>query len=459
MSYNKSGKTDSRSSRTSYDGDRRSYTPRNPEKMSSMQEQYEKDFDYAATYAGLEDKDDMRCSPEVLKMQCESFDLMNGEEGLKEDLLRSIYAYGFEIPSRIQCLAIPQIISGREMIAQSQSGTGKTGAFVISSLQIIKDNLKKPQVILLSPTSELAQQTYLVAKHLSALMNGVNCSFSVGGADRQANIEELGGGGGLCNTPGCQIVVATPGRLKDLIESNNKLFEHIRLVIVDECDELLNGTFKEDMRQIISLLPADLKMSFFSATYNASIVALAKVILKDPVEVYIKKEKTTLEGIAQTYIEVPNHDSKVGVLMEMFSVLPLQQFIIYVNSIKNSDILKTRLEKESITVMSIDSSNNKYERADIIRRFKKGDIKCLISTDLLARGIDIQQLSLVVNYDLPKATNIQSYIHRIGRTGRCGKKGLAINLVTPSDKEIQSLISLTFKCSITPLKKDFYKDL
>jgi len=145
--------------------------------------------------------------------------------------------------------------------------------------------------------------------------------------------------------------------------------------------------------------------------------------------------------------------------MEMFSVLPLQQFIIYVNSIKNSDILKTRLEKESITVMSIDSSNNKYERADIIRRFKKGDIKCLISTDLLARGIDIQQLSLVVNYDLPKATNIQSYIHRIGRTGRCGKKGLAINLVTPSDKEIQSLISLTFKCSITPLKKDFYKDL
>ena len=167
----------------------------------------------------------------------------------------------------------------------------------------------------------------------------------------------------------------------------------------------------------------------------------------------------TLKGIKQTYIDIVRPEDKLNVLIEMLSTLPIQQFIVYVNSKKNSDILKEFLEKENFTVLAINSSMPKFERADIIRRFKQGGIKCLISTDLLSRGIDIQQLSLVINYDLPRADNIQSYIHRIGRTGRFGKAGLSINLVTKYEKDVQNLISLTFKCPILPLSKDFINDI
>ncbi|AYV79974.1 MAG: ATP-dependent RNA helicase [Gaeavirus sp.] len=167
----------------------------------------------------------------------------------------------------------------------------------------------------------------------------------------------------------------------------------------------------------------------------------------------------TLEGIKQTYVDVAHSSDKIEVLIDMLATLPIQQFIVYVNSKKNAEWLRDQLEKENYAVMTINSSNSKAERAEIIRNFKKGDAKCLISTDLLARGIDIQQLSLVINYDLPRADNIQAYIHRIGRSGRYGKKGLAINLVTKYDKDIQNLISLTFKCPILPLHSDFIKDI
>jgi superfamily II DNA/RNA helicase len=183
------------------------------------------------------------------------------------------------------------------------------------------------------------------------------------------------------------------------------------------------------------------------------------MILDNPIKILIKKEKMTLQGIKQTYVKISNPNEKIAFLLDMLKTLPIQQFIVYVNSKKNSDRLKEQLENENYAVMTINSSNDKAERADIIRNFKKGGAKCLISTDLLARGIDIQQLSLVINYDLPRADNIQAYIHRIGRSGRFGKKGLSINLITDYDEDIQNLISLTFKCPILPLKEDFIKDI
>ena len=166
----------------------------------------------------------------------------------------------------------------------------------------------------------------------------------------------------------------------------------------------------------------------------------------------------TLDGIKQTYIEIQNSEDKLKVLIEMLQTIQVPRFIVYVNTKKNADILKNFLEKD-YSVLSINSSMSKYERADVVRKFKQGTYKCLISTDLLSRGIDIQQLSLVINYDLPSSNNIESYIHRIGRTGRFGKSGLSINLVTRYEKDIQNLISLTFKCQILPLKKDFLTDL
>jgi superfamily II DNA/RNA helicase len=293
-------------------------------------------------------------------------------------------------------------------------------------------------------------------------MKDVHFSYTVGGADRLANIKELGGTVGnkkMDDTSIAQIIIATPGRLKDLLAYNPELFDHIKLLIVDECDELLHGTFKEELKNIIGALPSEMKICLFSATLNTDVVALADIILQNPIKILIKKERITLNGIKQTFVKITHPDEKIAFLMDMLATLPIQQFIVYVNSKENARRLKEQLEKENYAVMTINSSNSKVERAEIIRNFKKGGAKCLISTDLLARGIDIQQLSLVINYDLPRADNIQAYIHRIGRTGRYGKRGLSINLITDYDKDIQNLISLTFKCPILPLKEDFIKDI
>lgn len=424
----------------------------------TLQESEEK-FNYTKLASELLDKEDIMCSEEVINDACNKFEDMGGDEGLKEDLLLGIISFGYLEPSRIQSYAIPQIIKKRDILAQSQSGTGKTGAFIISALQLIDENINAPQAIILSPTVELATQTYIVGKSLSIRMPNVKFSFTVGGSDTSINIRELGGvHQGKSDEKAAQIIIATPGRLIHILKEYPHLFEQIKLLIIDECDELLSGSFKEEIKRILEELSENVQICLFSATLNNDVVVLANVILNKPVQILIKKEKMTLEGIKQTYIEIQNPEDKIKVLIDMLQTIQVQQFIVYVNTKKNADILKTFLEND-YNVLTINSSMSKYDRADIIRKFKQGGYKCLISTDLLSRGIDIQQLSLVINYDLPRQNNIESYIHRIGRTGRYGKSGLAINLVTKYEKDVQNLISLTFKCPILPLNKDFIKDL
>lgn len=424
----------------------------------TLQESEEK-FNYTKLASDLLEKEDILCSEEVIQDACDTFEKMGCEEGLKEDLLLGIISFGYLEPSRIQSYAIPQIIKKRDILAQSQSGTGKTGAFLISALELIDENINAPQAIILSPTVELATQTLVVGKSLSVRMPNVKFSFTVGGSDTSNNIRELGGvHQGKTDEKAAQIIIATPGRLIHILKEYPHLFEQIKLLIIDECDELLSGSFKEEIKKILEGLSENVQICLFSATLNNDVVVLANVILNKPVQILIKKEKMTLDGIKQTYIEIQNPDDKLKVLIDMLQTIQVQQFIVYVNTKKNADILKTFLEKD-YNVLTINSSMSKYDRADIIRKFKQGGYKCLISTDLLSRGIDIQQLSLVINYDLPRSDNIESYIHRIGRTGRYGKSGLAINLVTKYEKDVQNLISLTFKCPILPLKKDFIKDM
>jgi len=402
----------------------------------------------------LIERDDIMTSKEILDNEKLSFDLLTDDKGneIKTPLLKGIYAYGFEVPSRIQGLAIQPIINGKEILAQSQSGTGKTGAFVIGCLQKINEELHKLQCIILSPTQELAYQTLVVVSSLSEFMN-IKCSYAVGGTDRDQNLKELDDG-----TNTAQIMIATPGRLLDLLNRKNKLFENVNTLIIDECDELLKGTFKEDLRVIINQkLPKQIQICLFSATLNKDIVSLSEKIMINPLKILIKKENMTLDGITQTFIKVEYENEKIGIILEMLKTLPLVQFIIYVNSIKNSDNLKLELHKEGYSIGTINSSNSKIERLEILRSFKKGEFKCLISTDLLSRGIDIQQLSLVINFDLPRRDNIECYIHRIGRSGRYGKKGLSINLVTDREIATQSTIQMTFKCNIEPLKEKHLK--
>lgn len=420
-------------------------------------------FDYANLATELLDREDIMCSKEVIEGACNKFeDMVDSHDiNLKDELLLGIIAYGYLEPSKIQSYAIPQIIKNRDILAQSQSGTGKTGAFIISALQNIDENLDAPQAIILSPTSELAQQTFIIGKTLASRMPNVRFSFTVGGSDTANNIRELGGEAGYSNSDiqtqpekPAQIVIATPGRLTHLLNRHPHLFTNIKLLIIDECDELLSGSFQGELRTIMESLKEDIQICLFSATLSNDVVNLSKVILNNPVQILIKKERMTLDGIKQTYVEIQDQNEKLNVLTQLLQSIQVQQFIIYVNSKKNSEILKTFLENENYNVLLINSSMSKYERANIVREFKKGEIKCLISTDLLSRGIDIQQLSLVINFDLPRQNNIESYIHRIGRTGRYGKAGLAINLVNRYEKDTLNLISLTFKCPIHPMTQD-----
>lgn len=404
-------------------------------------------YDYARSDPNMVEIENITISKELVELynkNIKNFDELNEPDGLKKSLLKGIYGYGFEEPSEIQKRTVPFIISGRDFLAQSQSGTGKTAAFVISLLQRIDDNLNAPQAIILSHTHELAAQTLTVVECLSEYMD-LNISFTVGQVDRNNNILELNNGK---NT--CKVIIATPGRLLDLIEFNPKLFENIKLFIIDECDELL-GSFKDTVRNIYVKLPSEMQTCLFSATLNASIVELSTRILNNPLKILIKKENMTLDGITQTEIKVTNEHQKFEVLLDLLSSINIEQFIIYVNSKEQLYYLNQRLSEKEYSSVCISSDNTKVERNEILKAFKKGEFKCLISTDVLARGIDIPQLFLVINYELPRKDNIESYIHRIGRSGRYGKKGMAINFnMTEFDQRVTSLIQMTFDCKIYP---------
>ncbi len=416
----------------------------------------------------LLEKEDIFVSPEVLEREVTEFgdvtidglDEDDENNKLKDTLHRGIIAYGFENPSTIQGKAIPLIINGKEFIAQSQSGTGKTGAFVIGALQVINENINKPQVLIISPTTDLAYQICCVGKAIAQYMPNIHFSLSIGGTPRGENIKKIGGvWQGERSNEVAQIVVGTPGRLKDLTSEFPHLFDHVKLLVIDECDELLTGTFKEDIKKIISDLP-DVQICLFSATMTNEVVKLADEMLRDPLKILIKKEKITLDGIKQTYMNIPSIEEKKNAIIEMLSTCPIEKFIVYVNSKRNVEDIKEFLEFKGFKVLSITSDMDKLERISIIQQFKSSDIKCLISTDLLARGIDIQQLSLVVNYDLPKLDNIQAYIHRIGRTGRYGRKGLAINFVSSRfDETTINRIQALFRCEIKPIEEDDVKDI
>ena len=420
-------------------------------------------FNYASNTTDLTDEDGNICSPYVLNEACNSFDDMGGEKGLKQNLIQGIYAYGFDKPSSIQSRIIPQIIKkNKDILAQAQSGTGKTGAFMIGVLENVDENLKEPQAIILSPTCELATQTHVVGRALSHFfVPNINFSLTVGGSDRSTNIRELGGiYQGKTDDNIAQIIIATPGRLIDLLNEYPHLFQKIKMLVIDECDELLSGTFRDEIKKIlIELKHNDLQICLFSATLTNEVTLLSNHILDNPAKILIKKEKITLEGIKQTFVFVPRVQDKNEKIKEMLESFQVQQFIVYVNSKNNADSLKEFLKNLGFPVSIINSSMSKYERSQQIKDFKLGHIKCLISTDVLSRGIDIQHLSLVINYDLPKEDNIQCYVHRIGRTGRFGRKGLSINIITPNDQNIQNLISLTFNCKIIPFKNDFINDI
>jgi len=370
---------------------------------------------------------------------CESFDDMK----LKDELLRGIYAYGFEKPSHIQQRGIIPCIQGHDTIAQAQSGTGKTATFSISSLQRV--NIKDPdcQVLILAPTRELAHQTYKVLNDLGDYMK-IQSHACVGGTAVREDIQIL--------QRGVQIVVGTPGRVNDMIGRNALRLTKLRMFVLDEADEMLSRGFKDQIYDVFQYLPSEVQVCLFSATMPVEILNMTKRFMRNPVRILVKKEALTLDGIRQFYISVEREDWKLDTLCDLYETLTITQAIIYCNTRQKTEWLQDKMTSRDFTVSCMHGEMDMSNRQLIMREFRSGSSRVLITTDLLARGIDVQQVSLVINYDLP--INRENYIHRIGRSGRFGRKGVAINFVSQEDVRALREIEAFYRTEIEEMPMD-----
>jgi translation initiation factor 4A len=347
-----------------------------------------------------------------------SFDDME----LKDDLLRGIYAYGFEKPSAIQQRGIMPILAGHDTIAQAQSGTGKTATFSIAVLQQIDLKMNKTQALILAPTRELAQQIQKVVRALGDFLN-VTSHACVGGTLVRDDVRIL--------RDGVQVVVGTPGRVYDMINRQVLSLQGVMTFVLDEADEMLSRGFKDQIYDVFQHLPPKVQVCLFSATMPEEILEISQRFMRNPIRILVKRDELTLEGIKQFYVAVEREEWKLETLCDLYETLTITQAIIYCNTRRKVDWLTDKMGQRDFTVSSMHGEMTGQERELIMKEFRSGSSRVLITTDLLARGIDVQQVSLVINYDMPG--NRENYIHRIGRSGRFGRKGVSINFVTDED--------------------------
>ena len=362
---------------------------------------------------------------------------------LKENLLRGIYSYGFEVPSAIQSKAIPVLKTGKDIIAQAQSGTGKTGAFVIGSLESIDVEIKGTQVIIISPTRELSKQTTEVVSELSKYM-GISYMEVVGGTDVfqcRSDLDKLP-----------QIIIGTPGRILDMINKRSIFTDKVVSLIFDEADEILSYGFKDTIYSIVKCMSEKCQICLFSATMPEEVIELTNSFMQSPESILVKKEALTLEGITQFYINMKVSDWKYDILKDLYNTISISQCIIYFNSKNKLNDIYKQLTEEDFPVSMIHGELSTEERKVTMSEFKGGQTRILLSTDLLSRGIDIQQLSLVINFDLPRSK--ETYIHRIGRSGRYGRKGVAINFVTERDLDNLDIIRSYYNTKIEEMPQN-----
>ncbi|KAF9310846.1 translation initiation factor eIF4A [Podila horticola] len=360
----------------------------------------------------------------------DNFDNMN----LSPELLRGIYAYGFERPSSIQQRAILPVVKGHDVIAQAQSGTGKTATFSISALQKLDLSNPQCQALILAPTRELAQQIQKVVIALGDFMK-VTCHACIGGTNVREDMKILG--------DGAQVVVGTPGRVFDMINRGALKTDHMKMFILDEADEMLSRGFKDQIYDVFQRLPPSTQVVLLSATMPTEVMEVTTKFMRDPIRILVKKDELTLEGIKQFYVAVEKEEWKLDTLCDLYETVTITQAVIFCNTRRKVDWLTEKLTAREFTVSAMHGDMEQGQREVIMKEFRSGSSRVLIATDLLARGIDVQQVSLVINYDIP--ANKENYIHRIGRGGRFGRKGVAINFITADDtrmlREIEQFYS------------------
>ena len=374
-------------------------------------------------------------------------ELTNWEDlDAKTPLLRGIYAYGFEKPSPIQKKAIGPIFDKKDVIAQAQSGTGKTACFTIVALQLVDTTKRMHQAIILSPTRELALQTKQVVDKIGSMFPKLQTQLLVGGTSVDEDIRLLG------DAPP-QIVIGCPGRVHDMLKRRKLNNRDLRFLVLDEADEMLSAGFKDQIYNIFQFMPAAIQVALFSATLPPELHQLTNKFMRAPVELLVKTEQLSLDGIKQYYVALENDDQKYETLKDIYGSLAISQSIIYCNSNKRVGDLYQAMQIDNFPACQIHSAMEKAERNQSYEDFKAGKFRVLISSNVTARGIDIQQVSTVINFDIPNC--MHTYLHRIGRSGRWGRKGVGINFVTPRDMRTLKDIEQHYATKINELTENW----
>ncbi len=358
---------------------------------------------------------------------------------LDERILRAVADMGFEEASPIQAQAIPVQVEGRDIIGQAQTGTGKTAAFGIPLLQKVDPKVKKLQAIALCPTRELAIQVADEIRRLAKYMHGVKVVPIYGGQDIVKQIRSL--------KDGTQVIIGTPGRVMDHMRRKTVKFDTVRTVVMDEADEMLNMGFLEDMETILSQLPEDRQTVMFSATMPSAIMEIARKFQQDPVTVKVVKKELTVPKVTQYYYEV-KPKSKVEVMCRLLDMYAPKLSVAFCNTKKQVDELVQALQGRGYFAEGLHGDLKQIQRDRVMNSFRNGKTEILVATDVAARGIDVDDVEAVFNYDLPQ--DDEYYVHRIGRTGRANREGIAFSFVV--GKEVYKLRDIQRYCKtkITP---------
>ena len=369
-----------------------------------------------------------------------SFDDMK----LKPMLLKGIYSYGFEKPSVIQQKAIVPLSKGKDIIAQAQSGTGKTGTFSIGILERINVDDEYTQALILAPTRELASQIYNVITNLGKYIEKIKIELSIGGTNtKDFNRWE--------KESEKHVIIGTPGRVLDNINRKRIYVDKLKVFALDEADEMLSRGFVNQIYDIFKYIPKETQIALFSATLPNEILELTKKFTNSPVNILVKNEELTLEGIKQFYIGL-DKKHKASTLVDLFEMILVTQSIIFVNKKNDAEDLYDYLKKKGFELSLITGSMKQEERNEVIKNFRSGGSRVLITTGLLARGFDVQQVSLVINFDLPR--DRETYVHQSGRCGRMGKKGVLINFITEEEYKYLKEIEVFYNTQIEELPEN-----
>src|SRR4051794_39591238 len=357
--------------------------------------------------------------------------------GLSEGLLQTLDELGYAEPTPIQAQAIPELLDGHDVIGQAQTGSGKTAAFGLPMLEYIDPDNEETQAIVLTPTRELCIQVTQALRAYAEHLEGVNVVAIFGGAPIREQQSRL--------RHGAQIVVATVGRMMDLISRKSLVLTAARYVVLDEADEMLDLGFIEDVEKILRMCPSGRQTLLFSATMPPPVQRLAEGYMYDPVTIKITPKTLTVDAIAQAYIEVPAKE-KANRLVELLKTEQPEQAIIFTRTKIGASRLEKTLKDKGLDVKALHGDLSQGVRDGVMISFKDHRVRLLVATDIAARGLDIEHVTHVINYDVPASSEV--YVHRIGRTGRVGRTGRAITLVTPAQRDEIDRIERDVKTSI-----------